>query len=171
MEYEFRPKLTSLLTIIFLVLFLSMFAVGQGIVTGSVSGTVLDPQGAVVPGAKVTAVHIGTNRNFTTATTSAGIFSLRGLPPGAYDVRIQAPNFRTFESKGVQVAVGVDSSLGAVKMELGATAETLTVEGAAPLVETTSDQLTQTFSSQKTESLPIGNNFDSLTLFVPGVAS
>src|SRR5438270_6258146 len=140
MEYEFRPKLSALLTLITLLL-LASFAFGQGIVTGSVSGTVTDPQGAVVSGAKIMAKHLATNREFTAETTSSGFFTLRGLPPGAYDVRVQAPSFRTYESKNLTVAVGVDTSMGSVKMELGAASETLTVEGTAPLVEATTQQI------------------------------
>src|SRR5581483_10177411 len=170
MEYEFRLKLTALLTLLALLL-LGTFAFGQGIVTGSVSGTVLDPQGAVVSGAKIIAKHLSTNREFTTESTSAGVFALRGLPPGAYDVRIQAPSFRTYESKNLQVAVGVDTSVGAVKMELGAATETLTVEGTAPLVEATTQQITNTFESKKVQEIPLGNSMDSFALFVPGVAT
>ena len=143
----------------------------QGIVTGSISGTVQDAQGAVLTGARVTATQLGTNRELTTQTNSAGIFALRQLPIGKYDVKIEAPSFRSFESKGIEVAVGADNSLGLVKMEVGATTETLTVEGTAPLVQSTSDQIEDTFNSEKVESLPVGNTFDSLALFIPGVAT
>src|SRR2546425_790926 len=170
MEYDFRTKITSLLAVL-AVIFCATFAIAQGIVTGSVSGTVEDPQGAVVSGAKVTAKHIATNLEFIADTAAGGNFSLRSLPPGAYDIKIEAPNFRAYESKGVVVNVGTDTSLGALKMEVGAASETLTVEGTAPLVESTTQQISESFDSKKTESLPVGNTFDSLAMFVPGVAS
>lgn len=154
------------------ILFWVSFAMAQGIVTGSISGTVEDPQGAVVSGAKVTAKHLATNRDYITASTSGGVVSLRTLPPGTYDVRVEAPSFRTFESKGVVVAVGSDTALGPVRLEVGASTETVTVEAAAaPLVEATTDQISETFTTQKTAGLPIGNTFDSLALFIPGVAT
>jgi hypothetical protein len=143
----------------------------QGIVTGSISGTVEDAQGAVVPGAKVTATHLGTNRQFTTASNSAGTVSLRSLPIGTYDVRVEAPSFRPFESKAVQVAAGDDTSLGVIQISVGSTSETVTVEGTAPIMEATTDKISETFDSQKVEDLPMGNTFDSLALFLPGVAT
>src|SRR5437870_4194656 len=170
MEYDFRTKITSLLAVL-AVIFCATFAIAQGIVTGSVSGTVEDPQGAVVSGAKVTAKHLATNREFNAVTAAGGNFSLRSLPPGAYDIKIEAPNFRAYESKGVVVNVGTDTSLGALKMEVGAASETLTVEGTAPLVESTTQQISESFSAQKAQDLPVGNTLDSLALFVPGVAT
>ena len=76
MEYDFRTKITSLLAVL-AVIFCATFAIAQGIVTGSVSGTVEDPQGAVVSGAKVTAKHLATNREFNAVTAAGGNFSLR----------------------------------------------------------------------------------------------
>jgi outer membrane receptor protein involved in Fe transport len=170
MEYDFRTKITSLLTVL-TVIFCATFAIAQGIVTGSVSGTVEDPQGAVVSGARVIAKHLATNREFNADTSSSGTFTLRSLPPGAYDIKVQAPNFRAYESKGVVVNVGTETSLGAVKMEVGAATETLTVEGTAPLVESTTQQITNTFESKKVQEIPLGNSLDSFALFVPGVAT
>jgi outer membrane receptor protein involved in Fe transport len=147
------------------------FALGQGIVTGSISGVVEDPQGAVIPNAKVTVTHIATNRVFATETTSAGIIALRDLPTGTYNLKIEAPNFRSFESNNVVVSVGKDTGLGTVQLTLGSSTETVTVEGAAPLIESTTDQISETFSSEKVASLPMGNTFDSLALFLPGVVT
>lgn len=143
---------------------------GQGIVTGSIVGTLQDPQSAVIAGAKINAKDSATNREYSGVTGASGGFALRALPPGSYDVRIEAGKFRAYEVKGVVVSVGTDVSLGVIQMEVGSLSEVLTVEGTPPLVEATTDQLSQTFSGAATASLPIGNNFDSLALFVPGVA-
>src|SRR5262249_19347716 len=97
--------------------------------------------------------------------------SLRALPPGTYKVRIEAANFRTYENGSVNVDVGADVSLGVVKLEIGATTETVTVESGAPLIEATTDQISSTFDTKQTQSLPIGNTFDSLALFTPGGAT
>jgi outer membrane receptor protein involved in Fe transport len=146
-------------------------AFGQGIVTGSISGTVQDPQGAVVPGAAVTATELSTNRVYHTVSTSSGAISISALPPGEYKVHVEAPNFHAFE-KSATVAVGTDTSLGIVRLELGASTETITVEGnSAPLIEATTDQISETFDTKKTADLPMGNSFDSLALFIPGVAT
>jgi outer membrane receptor protein involved in Fe transport len=147
------------------------FAAGQGIVTGSISAVVQDPQGALVTGAKVTVTHLTTNREFTTQTTSSGIVALRDLPPGSYNLRIEAGSFRAYESKNLVVDVGKDTALGVVKLVIGSSTETVTVEGTAPLIESTTDQISDTFSTEKVSSLPIGNTFDSLALFLPGVST
>jgi len=147
------------------------FAAGQGIVTGSLSGTVEDPGGAVVSGAKVSAKHVATNRVYTTESSSSGLITMTNLPSGEYTVRVEAPSFRSYESQGVTVNVGAGTSLGVVRLEVGSASETVTVESAAPLIEATTNQISQSFTTEQTASLPIGNNFDSLTLFVPGVAA
>jgi carboxypeptidase family protein/TonB-dependent receptor-like protein len=169
MQHDLRSRFRTIVVVLMFV-FCATFAMAQGIVTGSISGTVEDPQGAVVSGAKVTAKHLATNRDYTTQTSDSGLVSLRSLPPGEYNLRIESSSFRTFESKGVEVVVGKDTSLGTVKLELGASSETITVEGGTPLVESTTSQITNTFDTKKTASLPIGNNFDTLALYLPGIA-
>jgi carboxypeptidase family protein len=87
-------KLASRLRLVLVVaigviVFAATFARSQGIVTGSISGVVQDPQGAFVAGAKVSATHLSTNRTFTVQTASAGIVALRDLPPGAYNLRVR----------------------------------------------------------------------------------
>jgi Carboxypeptidase regulatory-like domain/TonB dependent receptor/TonB-dependent Receptor Plug Domain len=154
-----------------LIIFASTFARAQGIVTGSISAVVQDPQGAVVVGARISAKHLATNREFRTETNSAGLVALRDLPPGAYTVRIEAGNFRPYEASNVSVEVGQDTALAIVKLQLGEATETVNVESAPPLVESTSDQISETFSAEKVSSLPVGNTFDSLALFLPGVAT
>jgi outer membrane receptor protein involved in Fe transport len=169
MKHNFAAATATLLAAVIVVLAASL-AVGQGIVTGSISGTVEDQQGAMVSGAKVTARQLATNREYTGTSSHAGAIELNVLPPGDYDVKIEAPSFRAAESKRVTVAVGADTSLGVVRLEVGSPSETVTVEGSAPLIETTTDQITNTFDAQQATTVPIGNNFDTLALFLPGVA-
>jgi Carboxypeptidase regulatory-like domain/TonB dependent receptor/TonB-dependent Receptor Plug Domain len=170
MDSEFGRRL-SLAGILLALMFAAIFAGAQGIVTGSISGSVEDASGALVSGAKISAKHLATNREYSTDSTTAGVISLRNLPSGAYDVHVQASGFRSYESKGLTVAVGTDTSLGVVRLEIGASTETVTVESTAPIIESTTDQISATFDSQKTASLPVGNTFDSLALFLPGVST
>ena len=152
-------------------LFAAAFAMAQGIVTGSITGVVEDAQGAVLANAKVAAREVATNRVYTGSTSDSGVFTLRSLPAGTYEVRIEAPNFRKYANQGVEVTVGSEISLGKIRMEIGSASEVLTVEAAAPLVDSSTVQLSQSFDAKKAQDLPIGNTFDSLALFVPGVAS
>src|SRR6266581_4659103 len=151
-------------------LFLAAAAFSQGIATGSMSGTVTDATGAIVPGAKVTAVNMATNQTFAGETNDAGIVALRSLPPGNYKVTITIKNFRTVGLENVEVVVGQDSSLGSIKLELGQVGETILVESGTPLVETGTSQVTTSFNTKAVADLPLSGSFDALALFIPGVA-
>jgi outer membrane receptor protein involved in Fe transport len=166
----FCEKKTVALVIVMLFLVTGM-VFGQGIVTGSISGIVLDPQGAVVGGAEVRATQLETNRAFSTISSSGGVVALPSLPPGTYKVIIEAKGFSNYTAQNVIVAVGKDSALGSVRLNVGSSSETVTVEGTAPIVERTTDQLSQTFSTQEVASVPLGNTYDSFVLFTPGVAT
>src|SRR5215813_4175887 len=98
MEAAFRFNRLQILALLAL-LFTAAFALAQGHVTGSISGTVEDAQGAVVSNAKITAKELATNREYSGETGGSGIFTLLSLPPGVYDVTVVAPNFRKYESK------------------------------------------------------------------------
>ena len=69
-------------------LFVAAIAFGQGIVTGSISGTVLDQQGAIVPDAAIQATQKETNRVFNTTSSNGGVIQLPSLPPGTYKVTV-----------------------------------------------------------------------------------
>jgi len=167
---KFAPLKSAILVFVMLLLACGL-VIGQGIVTGSISGTVLDPQGAVVAGASVRATQVETNREFTTTSSNGGVVQLPSLPAGTYNVVVEAKGFSSFNAKGVVVVVGKDTALGTFNLKVGNTAETVTVEGAAPIVESTTDQLSQTFDTKQVASVPLGNTYDSFVMFSPGVAT
>src|SRR4051812_16513613 len=96
---------------------------GQGIVTGSISGTVEDPQGALVAGANVRATQVETNRVFATVSSKGGVVQLPSLPPGTYSVIVEASGFSQYKAQGVVVEVGKDTGLGTLKLALGNASE------------------------------------------------
>jgi hypothetical protein len=145
-------------------------ALPQGIATGTISGTVTDPSGAAVAAAKVTSVNAATNQTIVAETNDAGIFSQRSVPPGIYKVTVEAKGFRTVVLDKVQVTVAQETALAPVKLELGSLGETIQVEGATPLIETSTAQVTTNFDSVATADLPLNGGYDMLTLFIPGVA-
>ena len=160
------------LAIASLLLFSSSLALGQGIVTGSISAAVEDPQGAVVPGAKVQATQLETNRVFTTTSSNAGVVQIPSLPPGTYKIVVEARGFTTYTVPSAAVQVGTDTALGTIRLGIGNTSETVEVVGGAPaVVESTTDQLTATFESKEVASVPLGNTYDSFALFAPGVVT
>ena len=95
--------------LLLLVLLGTTMAFAQGIVTGSISGVVQDQQKAVVTGATVVAKEIATNREFTATTNEVGLFSIRALPIGTYNLTIEAASFQKMSLKGIAVNAGVNT--------------------------------------------------------------
>src|SRR5262249_17141122 len=148
-------------------------SVGQ-VIKGSISGSVVDPQGAVVSGAEVKAKNVDTGVVNTTTSDSSGNFRLNLLPAGTYNVEVSAKGFKTSVSKGASVAAGTDTGLGAVRLTVGETSTTVEVTAAAPLIDTTQSQVTNTFSGVVLNSfagVQENEGLDRMALFVPGVAS
>ncbi len=144
-------------------------AVGQGITTGSIGGTIADQQGAVVPQATITAVETASNATFKTASGADGLFIFHDLPIGTYTLRVEIGNFSPLTIQNVRVTAGVTTQLGIEKLTVGATSQSVTVEAAAPILETSQAQVTTSFDSTAIQSLPLNANFDNLALLAPGV--
>src|SRR5580700_8771232 len=83
-------NIQQIVVVIVMLLVTNALVIGQGIVTGSISGTALDPQGAVVSGANVRATQHETNRVFSTTSSDAGVVQLPALPPSRYAVTVEA---------------------------------------------------------------------------------
>jgi hypothetical protein len=167
-----NARLRTLAVLSGLLLIFSAAALAQGISTGSISGTAYDPQKAVVPGAKVTAVQAGTGSTFTTKTTGEGYFLISNLPIGSYTLTIEAPNFSILKVNKVDVSSGQNNNVGSQLLRIGTSSESITVEAVAPLIETTSAQVGGTFDTKAISQLPnAGAGFDNLALYVPGVAN
>src|SRR5205085_9682638 len=101
---------------------------------GSIRGTVQDSSGAMVPGAKVTAISVGTNVETSTVSTEAGNYNIPQLPPGAYKVQAQGTGFRTLIRENVIVQVSGVTPLDLI-LEVGQITESVTVAAAAPLLK------------------------------------
>src|SRR2546421_394831 len=148
-------------------------AMGQ-VLKGSISGTVTDPQGAVVSGAKVKATSLSTGAVLQATTDNSGLFRFNLIPAAEYKVEISAQGFKTAVQNNIIVAAGRDSGLGAVKLTVGEASTTVEVAAEAPLIETTQSQVTNTFSgTQLTTFAGVQENegLDNLALFVPGVTN
>ncbi len=79
--------------------------------SGSMSGTVTDPNGAVIPGSKVVATHQPTNRDYDTVTTDAGMYLFPTLPAGPYTLTITQPGFKKSVQSGIEIRVALRSSM------------------------------------------------------------
>ena len=130
---------------VFLALILALPLSAQ-VLKGSISGTVVDPQGSVVNGAQVKATQHDTGSVFTTTSDSSGLFRFSLIPAGIYKVEITGQGFKTAVQNDVQVVPGVDRGLGTVKLAVGESTTTVEVTAEAPLIESTQAQVTNTFT-------------------------
>ena len=138
-------------------------------ITGSISGEVTDPTGAIVSGAKVTATNTSTGVVTSATTNSAGLYNLRFLQIGQYTVRIEDPGFKTFTTQPFTLEVDQVAKIDG-KLQTGATSETVTVsDELQPILDTDNSTLTTTFTASTIQNIPLnGRNFSSITQFLPG---
>jgi hypothetical protein len=139
--------------------------------TGSIHGTVTDPSGAVIAGAKVTATSPETQASHEAATNANGEFKFPILAVGHYSIEVEASGFKKYVQKDIDVTIGHVVIVDA-KLELGAATQEINVNAAAPLVEATSTQLGAVVNSQTVTELPL-NTRDTFQLLQlqPGVQS
>jgi Carboxypeptidase regulatory-like domain/TonB-dependent Receptor Plug Domain len=139
--------------------------------SGTITGVVTDPQGAVVAGAQVTITNQATGLTQTYVTTSAGVYSAASLDQGLYTVSIKAANFQDYVAKNVVLDVNTTTAVNAA-LKVGNANEQVTVEGSAVQVETTNGTVGNTVNGTEVRELPLnGNNFMELTQLMPGVSS
>jgi len=144
------------------------------VLKGSISGTAVDQNGAVVPGAQVKATNTGTSSVLTTTTDNSGSFRFNLIPAGDYKLEISAQHFKTAVQNGVAVSAGRDSGLGQIKLSVGEASTTVEVTADAPLIETTQAQVTNTFTGVQLSTfagIQENQGLDNLAIFVPGVSS
>jgi hypothetical protein len=136
--------------------------------TGSIVGTVTDPSGAVVSGAKVTITNKGTGQVVTTTTTSTGNYATGALIPGDYTIRVEGAGFKTTEML-VVVQVNTTAS-GNLKLNLGESSQVVEVQASELAVNTEQATVQGVITAQQIENLPInGRNFLDLAQLEPGV--
>jgi hypothetical protein len=135
--------------------------------TAQITGTVRDSSGGVLPGVDVTATQTQTNFSRSAITDENGIYTLPNLPIGPYRIQATLSGFRTYVQTGVVLTVNANPEI-AIEMALGELSETVSVEAAAPLVETRSPSLGQVVDNERIEELPLnGRNATDLIALAP----
>jgi hypothetical protein len=122
--------------------------------TSSLSGTVSDRTGAVVPGVKVLLVNTATNEEFSTASNVAGIFTLPLLKPGTYELRVEHTGFKQFRQPGVIIETGT-ASRADIRLEVGAVADQVTVQAEAPLLKEESSSVATVVRRETIANMPL----------------
>src|SRR5579862_6927629 len=138
--------------------------------TGTISGVVTDPSGAVVAGATVTLANSETGLVRTTTTGTAGEYTAPDLSPGSYVVAIKQTGFREFVTNKVELHVSSQTVVNA-QLQLGNTAEAITIEANSIQVQTDDASLGEVVEGQQIRNLPLNSrNFVELTQLAPGVS-
>ena len=169
MNRRFQQRLISLicLSVLSLSLATPLFAAQQP--TGSIEGLVSDPQGAVVLNATVTARNTATGVSRSANTGDDGRIHITQLPPGVYEVKVTAANFKSTVISNVKVDVGQNVPLD-VKLEIGGATETVTVTGAGEVqIDRTDNTVAGVVGTIQIQNLPLnGRNFLDLAQLQPG---
>jgi hypothetical protein len=141
------------------------------VTTGTITGTVKDPQGAAVPGATVTITEVDKGTVSTYATDNDGAFVAPFLIPGTYDVAVELTGFRRFVHRGVVLQVNQRARVDAT-LDVGGLTESTEVVGLAPLTRTDSAEMGEVIEERAVRELPLnGRNFATLVYLVPGVTA
>lgn len=140
----------------------------QTISTGSIQGTVTDPNGAVIPNAAVTITNKATGQAIKITSSGSGTFTSGPLLPGNYEVRVEAQGFQTQVAQ-VPVQVGVTSN-GNARLTVGKATEVVEVTSSGVAINTEQPTVQGVLTTQQIENLPInGRNFLDLAQLEPGV--
>src|SRR5215469_1072203 len=140
-------------------------------ITGTISGTVTDPSGAVLAGATITITNTETGLVRTAVSDGSGVYNAPDLPPGAYIVVVRQASFKEFITKNVELHVSSEVTVNA-QLEMGNTAETATVEANPIQVQTDNASLGEVVEGQQVRNLPLNSrNFVALTQLAPGVSA
>ena len=136
---------------------------------GRILGAVKDQTGGVIAGATVTVTDVQRGISRTLTTDSEGGYSAPNLIPGSYTVRVETQGFNAVERKDIVVEVGSDVRVD-IALQPGSQAQTVTVTGEVPMVDTTSATLGQTLENQAISDLPVnGRNYQELLSLKPGI--
>ncbi len=163
-----KQRLVTLVLSVVLTATASAAAFAQGSAASSLSGTVTDTSGAVIPGASVVVKHNATGVTYNTVTNTAGEFSLPALNTGSYTVTISLEGFKTVVMNDVILEAARPTSIRAV-IDVGSLAETVTVEGASPVVQTQASMVSTTLNVESIKNLPItSRNVLDIVPLLPG---
>jgi len=140
-------------------------------VTGGITGTVTDPSGAAVPGAKVTAEDVARGTSYPTETNSVGLYEFPRLPVGQYTITVESKGFSSSAKPAFELQMNQIARVD-FRLSVGAVSETVDVSAAPPLLQTDTMQVGYVVSSNLNVNLPLATrNFVELTLLTPGAVT
>src|SRR6266516_4874012 len=135
-------------------LFLSTLAAFAQTDRGTLTGTVSDPSGAVIPGVSIEARNVQTGAMYQAGSSETGNYTLAQLPAGTYELSATLPGFKRFVREGIIVAVATVLRID-VTLDVGAAGESVTVEAASPLLKTESGEVSHNLTTDQINNLPV----------------
>jgi hypothetical protein len=140
------------------------------LITGSITGNVVDPSRLAINGARVELAHAATGRVRTSISDAAGVFVISGLEAGEYRIGITQQGFKKAERKGIVLDTGQRLALGEMVLDIGNVSETVSVTAERAVVATQSADRSDLINSQQVDGLlNLGRNVTALVALVPGV--
>jgi len=165
-----RKKMTSLVGVM-LVATAAMFAQSS---TGSLAGTVTDPNGAAVPGAKVVATSVVTGAKLETVSTDAGLYVFPTMPVSTYNITAEKAGFKKLSRQNIEIRIAQRMDMD-IRLEVGDVQQTVEVTAEAPLLETSSPERGQQLSQKFMDNLPLFaggiRNPRAFVNYMPGVTN
>src|SRR5882672_7431653 len=138
---------------------------------GQITGTVTDPSGAVIAGATVTLTNPATKMQRDTTTNIDGLFNLPALPPGVYNLQVDAKGFPKQMRENLELQVGQVDKVD-FTLQVGNVAETIQVTGGAPVLQTETAELGTVIENKRIVDLPLnGRNYLQLVSLAPGATT
>lgn len=141
-------------------------------ITGSISGTVADSTGGMIPGATVTLASEKTGQARGSTTDSEGRFNFAALQPGTYALKVERQGFQTLEQRGVILSANENLALGELKLQPGQVSETVSVMSEGAIVERESSDLTARLTADQINLISTkGRDVTSLLRLLPGTSN
>ena len=166
-----RRRLFSCVVVAWVFLALASVSYGQGGVTQTLSGVVVDSGGGVIPGANVAIKHMATGVSDSSVTNSEGAFSFPGLQIGSYTVTVTLDGFKTFIANNVVLTAGAGANVKAT-LEVGGVTEQVVVSSASEIVQTQSSTVSSTINTNQISKLPVtSRSAMDFIPFLPGVST
>ena len=169
--YCFERQLKIFASFFLLIACLATGLIAQDI-SGTIGGTILDPSGATVPGAKVTITNTDRNQVLRTITTDpSGTYSAPLIPVGQYSIKVEVKGFKTETRTAITLNVNDDLKFN-ITLQVGSMTDMVTVEASAVGVELANPAAANTIDGMQVRELSLGTrNYEQLVALMPGVAS
>ncbi len=164
-----RKLRTSLLALVLLQSFALQQSLLAQVAGGTISGTVTDANGSVIPNAEITITNVETGISRSATTNEVGLYVAPNLLPGSYAVKFLATGFKTEVKTGITLTVGAQEVLD-LAMQVGASTETVQVTSEAPAIQLSTSDISAVVNATTVRELPLnGRSWTDLATLQPGV--